>query len=131
MDLDQEDIERSKTWAKWGCFLWAILLVLGPLLSIGGYLLYTTELKERPLFVSESPSRTNLIEVNEKGEPFFFGPSSIRIRFGHQHIDRTIYNDGKKLNGSNASVQWKDDYTAVVTLYGEEQEPETIELTLE
>lgn len=73
----------------------------------------------------------NTIEIVEKGEPAFFGPSSVRIKYGNQHIDRIISNDGKMLNSSNASVKWKSVDTAIITLYGEEQFPETIEFNKE
>lgn len=126
MDIE-EDIERTKLRAKWGCGIWAIILILGPILFIGGYYYYHTELKERSLTVSHSPNGANTIEIVEKGEPAFFGPSSVRIKYGKEHIDRIISNDGKRLDGSNASVEWKSNDTAIITLFGEEQSPETIE----
>ncbi|MBS4208665.1 hypothetical protein [Bacillus sp. FJAT-50079] len=127
----EEDIARTKKRAKWGCLIWVVILFFGPIFLFAGYFHYQTEIKERTLMVSHSPSGKNTIKIVEKGEPFFFGPSTIKIKYRNQYIVRSISNDGKTLNDSNATVKWKSDDTAIITLYGEEQFPETIEFNKE
>jgi len=111
--------------------IWVVILIFGPIILFVGYFYYQTEIKERTLIDSYSPNGVNTIEIVEKGEPAWFGPSSVRIKYGHHHIDRIISNDGKRLNGSNTSVRWKSDDNAIITLNGEEQFPETIEFNKE
>lgn len=130
MDIEQ-DITHKKKRAKWGGLIWAVILFLGPIFLFASYFHYQTEIKERTLIVSHSPNGKNTIEIAEKGEPFFFGPSSIKIKYRNQHIHRIISNDGKTLNDSNATVKWESDDTAIIALYGEEQFPETIEFNKE
>lgn len=130
MDIEQ-DIKRTKKRAKWGCFIWAFILIFGPIILFVGKFLYATEIKERILIVSHSPNDMNTIEIVEKGAAAFFGPSSVRIKYENQHIERIISNDGKTLDGSNVSIRWKSDDTAIITLDGEEQFPETIEFNKE
>jgi len=133
MDIEkdvEEDIKRTKKKAKWGCFIWTFILVILPIALFMGYFIYKMNLKERRLVISHSPSDIHTIKVVEKGEAAWFGPSSVRIKYGWwKHIDRIISNDGKTLDSSNVSVSWKNDNEATVTLYGEEQEPESIEIT--
>ncbi|MGN7477980.1 hypothetical protein ACTHOQ_08985 [Solibacillus silvestris] len=126
MDIEH-DITRMKKRAKWGCLIWAFILFFGPIISFAGYFYYHMEIKERTLVLSHSPDNTNTIEIVEKGEPAFFGPSSVRIKAGNKKIDRIISNDGKRLNESNAFVEWINDDSARITLVGEEQYPEIIE----
>lgn len=130
MDIEK-DINQTKSQTKWGCFLWAVILILGPIIFIVGYYYFQTEIKERTLILSHSPDGENTIEIVQKGEAAFFGPSTVRIKYGNKHIDRIISNDGKMLNDSNAFVEWKSDDSALITLLGEEQYPETIEFNKE
>jgi hypothetical protein len=127
VDIEQE-IERTKKRAKWGCLIWAVILILGPIILIVGKFSYEMYFKESTLETSNSPSNINTIEVVQKGEAAWFGPSSVRIKYGWRHIDRSISNDGATLDSSNVSVRWKNNYEAIVTLYGEEQGPETVEI---
>lgn len=107
------------------------LLFLAFIFISGLYTFYEITLKENTLEFSPSPSSIHNIEVVQKGEATLFGPSSVRIRGNGSHIDRTIANDGKTLNSSNVDIIWEDDYNAVVTLYGEEQVPETVSINFE
>lgn len=127
----KQDIERTKKRSKWGCMIWAVILIFGPIISFLGYFYYQLEIKERTLIVSHSPNAENTIEIVQKGEAAFFGPSSVRIKYGNKHIDRIISNDGKTLYDSNIFVEWKSDDSALITLLGEEQYPETIEFNKE
>lgn len=122
----QQEYENLKKKAKWGCLIWVVILFIGPLLLIVGKFYYEMEIKERVLVVSQSPNHENPITIAEKGEPAWFGPSSIRIKFGWKHIDRMVSNDGKMLQDLNAVVRWENDYEAMITIYGEEQSPECI-----
>ncbi|MGG3805463.1 hypothetical protein [Metabacillus fastidiosus] len=127
----EEHIKRTKKQAKRGCLTWLVILIAVSIVLIVGTFSYEMYFKERKLVTSHSPSEIYMIEVVEKGEPAWFGPSSVRIKYGWwKYVDRSISNDGKILDSSNVSVTWKSDNEAVVTLYGEEQEPENVEITI-
>lgn len=121
----EQDNLRTKKRVIWGCLIGAVVLIFVPILSFAGYFYYQTEIKERTLIVSHSPNGANTIEITEKGEPAFFGPSSVRIKYQNDHIDQSISNDGKTLDDSNTSIKWESNDTALITLEGEEQFPET------
>ncbi|MGD6803224.1 hypothetical protein ACQCVK_04745 [Rossellomorea vietnamensis] len=57
-----------------------------------------------------------------------FGPSKVRIQYKRGHLDQTIKNDGSRLSAASVKVKWSEGDTALVTLYGDEQNPETIEV---
>lgn len=121
-----DTIKEIKMKAKWGCLIWGILLIIIPILLFLGYFTFHMVMKERTLLISDSPNKVNTIRIVEKGEPAFFGPSSVRIKHRWDYIDGTISNDGKKLNESNTTVIWEDDAKATIILDGEEQQPEFI-----
>ncbi|MFX3625017.1 MAG: hypothetical protein ACE3JP_13555 [Ectobacillus sp.] len=133
MDIDkdlEQDIERAKKRAKWGCLSFAILL-LGPIILFAIIFSYEMYVKESPLVVSHSPGNINTITVVEKGQAAWLGPSSVRIKYGWKHIDRSISNDGGILKPSNVAVSWKNGYEATITLYGDEQIPEIVKFHAE
>ncbi len=122
MDKDLETkIKNIKTKSKWGCFAWVAILLFGPVILF----IYEMNFKETTLVISHSPSNLHTIKVVEKGQPAWFGPSTVRIKYGWKHIDQTIYNDGKKLD-SNVVVRWKNDDEALILIDGEEQAQEVI-----
>jgi preprotein translocase subunit SecF len=125
----EEDIKRTKKRALIGCLIWFLILMSIPAIFVGKFV-YEMSFKETNLVTSYSPQNINKIEIAQKGEAVFFGPSKVRIHYEIQHEDHSISNDGKTLDPSNVSVSWKNDYEATVTLYGEEQEPETVEIHL-
>ncbi|WP_113929308.1 hypothetical protein [Bacillus sp. P14.5] len=114
--------------AKWGCLTWMVILIIVPLVLITGVFLYEMYYEERLLKVSNSPSNQFTIEIVEKGSAFWFGPSKVRIKYKGGQLDRAISNDGSTLSSSNVEVNWDQEDTANVTLYGDEQQPETIEI---
>src|SRR5699024_6742836 len=129
MDIDQDfnrDIELTKKRAKWGCLTWAVILLFGPIIIFVGVFSFEMFFKEKTLVISHSPNENNTIEVVEKGQPAFFGPSSVRIKYGSKYIDRSVGNDGKTLQDSNFAIHWENDNEATITIYGEEQSPEVI-----
>ncbi|NPC92515.1 hypothetical protein HOO54_09810 [Bacillus sp. WMMC1349] len=129
MDIDKDfnrDIEMTKKRTKWGCLIWAVILLFGPIIILVGVFSFEMFFKEKTLFISRSPNDTNAIEVVEKGQPAFFGPSSVRIKYGWKHIDRSVSNDGKILQDTNFAIHWNNDNEATITIYGEEQQPEVI-----
>lgn len=129
MHTEQELKEFRKRNQRKGC-MWTILLIFGPVLillgSISIYFSYHMEWKETPLVSSTSPNGQHVIELIEQGEPVIFGPSSVRIKYKNQQIDRNISNDGGRLNDSNFSIEWTGEDTALITLDGDEQPPEFI-----
>lgn len=110
----------------WKGLVRTLLLVFGPLFILSGFTLYHLEFKEQLLKVSESPEKEHHIEFIEQGETTDFGPSSIKLTYNDQHIDRMINNDGEDLNESNVTIVWTSDDTALITLDGAEQNPEFI-----
>lgn len=125
LDIKQ-DIARTKMRSMWGCLIWAVILIFGPILFLTIKFYYDTEIKENTLVVSDSPNDVNKIKVIEKGEPFFFGPSSIRLKYRNEYLDTSISNDGKRLDESNIEITWNNENEAKIILYGEEQVPEVI-----
>ncbi|KZE50966.1 hypothetical protein [Rossellomorea marisflavi] len=125
--ITSTDKKRSKV----GCIVWVVILVFVATLLFFGKFYYDIELKERTLLISSSPDHTNTIEIVEKGEPSFFGPSSIRIKYRNKYIDRILKNDGARPDDSNTNVEWDSNNTALITLAGREQKPETIEFNME
>ncbi|WP_181444395.1 hypothetical protein [Bacillus sp. 03113] len=94
---------------------------------------YTLFFKESTILVSYSPNHTNKVEIVQKGEALFFGPSSVRVYYGrnselNEHDDYIIGNDGATLYPENFRVQWEDFDRVAVTLIGEEQRPETVKI---
>lgn len=126
--LNENLIKVAKKRAKWGCLTWAAILFLGPIIWIGGSFLYEMYFQERSFVTSESPNRIHKIKVVEKGSPFYFGPSSVKIKYDRKMISRSINNDGKRLDSTHAIIHWKNDDVAYVVLYGEEQTPETVKV---
>lgn len=84
--------------------------------------IYYAYKKQKNIFVNHSNS-------------FLFGNNSINIisrRTGFTNFlnsskyKTSILNDGKNLNESNINISWSNDDTALITLTGEEQNPELI-----
>ncbi|MGG1482409.1 hypothetical protein ABE402_16275 [Bacillus smithii] len=126
MDIEQE-LENMKKRALAGCLIWFLILMSIPGFMIGDFV-YKLFYKEKALEISYSPSKINRIEIVQKGEAIYFGPSLVRIHYGKRYEDHSVFNDGKTLDSTNVSVIWKNDQEATVTLRGEEQEPETVEI---
>ncbi|MCM3636376.1 hypothetical protein M3152_01500 [Sporosarcina luteola] len=113
---------NTKEQKKWGCLIFTVILLLGP-----GIFLYDMKFQETMLVSSVSPDGKHKVKVVEKGSAFFFGSSKVLIRSGWRYTNRLISNDGGRLNPSNVSIDWKSNDIALITLLGEEQQPETIE----
>ncbi|MDQ0229217.1 hypothetical protein [Metabacillus malikii] len=132
MNFNQENIEQDikniKMRTKRGCLIFVAILALIIILPIGKFI-YDAEYREYPLIVSHSPSNTNTIEVVEVGSPWFFTSSKVKIKYKSIHINRPLHNDGVGISNENVMVDWKSDYEATITLYGDKQEPDTVEFT--
>lgn len=125
MDVEL-DVARTKVRTMWGCLIGLVILILGPIVFFAVKFHYVTEIKESSLVVSNSPNNMNTVKIVQVGEPFFFGPSSIRLKYNDDYFDTQISNDGKTLDQSNVEINWKNDFEATITLNGEEQVPEVI-----
>ncbi len=95
MDIEQE-IKRMKKRALVGCLIWFLILMSIPVFMIGDFA-YNLFYKEKALETSYSPSKINKIEIVQKGEAIYFGPSLVRIHYGKQYEDHSVFNDGKTL----------------------------------
>lgn len=126
-----KEIYQAEKKGRLGCLAQAAILIL-VLISIPVfYFVYNIAIKESALETSSSPNAVNTVEVVQKGEAMMFSPSSVRIKYGGKYKDSSVGNDGKTLDSSNVTISWEDDSKAVVTLYGEEQSPETITINFE
>ena len=107
-------------------FIWIMLAILTPFVLAIGWFYYETSLKQTELTVSQSPDSTYTIKVTEVGEPFFFEPSTVRIKAEGKKLERSLSNDGARLQPENVSVDWESGTEARITLFGDEQAPEVI-----
>ncbi|WP_052360586.1 hypothetical protein [Oceanobacillus manasiensis] len=129
MDMEKapnRENKHTKKRKKLRFFTWAVIVIVGPIIIFIGIFSFEMFFKEKPLVSSHSPNDINTIEVVEKGEPAWFGPSSVKIKYDGKHIDRSISNDGKMLQDSNFAIHWDNDNEATITIYGEEQYPDVI-----
>lgn len=95
--------------------------------------IYTNRLTE--IDRSYSPSGEYCAVLLEKGEAMIFAGSDIVLRLEKNgeivsEYKGIIRNDGKTLDGSNWSTEWKTDSVSV-TLKGEEQEDSTVMFSLD
>ena len=92
------------------------------------YFLYNLEWKIKNIAISENKDVKYRVVVQEIGTPLYFGPSEIKIVYGTtdgkniRACNDLISNDGKALDSSNVSIEWRKKYVEV-TLCGEEQKP--------
>lgn len=120
------ELEKKKFLRKLGCLAWGLLLLFGPFILIAAVFLYQLNFKEDTLLTSTSPKLTNTIEIVEKGEPFLFGPYTIRIKYDGEHVDTEVNNGLKSLNESNVNVRWIRDNKAEITVDGDGSSPSII-----
>lgn len=125
INKDSEQEIKSNSKRLWGCLI-GLALVFVPIIYFIGMFSYVMNYKEIDLVVSHSPNNENTIKVVEIGEPFFFGPSSIRLKYKNEKFDTSISNDGKTLDVTNVEVDWINNEEATIVLDGEEQLPEVI-----
>lgn len=90
--------------------------------------------KPKALYKSLSPNQENRIVI-QNSEAFLFGNQTIYIKssknglrslFSSVNYTTSIANDGKNLSEDNIDVSWVNDSLAIITLTGEEQNPEKI-----
>ena len=92
------------------------------------YILY---LQDITLEKSHSPNNKNTIKVVKLDSDSSLGPAPVRIKYGlWEHFDTSIANDGERLDSSDVSVYWKNDYEATITLRGKESVPEVVEFNI-
>ncbi|MGD6966687.1 hypothetical protein ACQCVP_09670 [Rossellomorea vietnamensis] len=105
--MDKVDaVSSGRKKANWGCFSWAVILVIAPIITGRGGFLYDRYFKERLLKASSSPNDQFSIEIVEKGSAFWFGPSEVRIKYKGGHLDQAINNDGSRLSAANVEVNF-------------------------
>ena len=122
----EENIARTKMKSMYGCLIWLLILFVSPVIIGAISFYYITEKKESTLVVSHSPNNLHTVTAVEVGEPFFFGASSVRLKYNDTDFETEIANDGKSLDQSNIEVDWENDISATIVLHGEEQTPEVI-----
>ena len=107
--------------------LWSYPVIVGIPIFIVGIFIYELGFKETVISTSHSNNPDYYIKVVEKGAAITFGPSAIRIKSNSVFYDTTIFNDGGRLQSRNATIEWKDNHIAIITLSGDEQGLEIIE----
>jgi len=70
-------LQRTKFLSGSGCFKGAIGVI--PIVYFSGKFIYDKEFKEKTLVGSRAPNHIHTIEVVEKGEPAWFGPSQLKL----------------------------------------------------
>lgn len=87
-----------------------------------------------------SPEKTNVIKIEVKSAKGFllFGSNDIKIKYRKNNIaglingatiNTSISNDGAKIDESNIQVEWTSEDLATITLSGDEQEKEFINIS--
>ncbi|WP_156291670.1 hypothetical protein [Oceanobacillus salinisoli] len=121
----KKEMKQTKERRKCSYLSGIIPVTITVILLVAIILLYEMKWKETSVVISHSPSKLHTIEVVEVGRAWDGRPSSVRIKSEGDHMDFSIYNNGEKLDEFNVVVYWKNDYEAIITLYGYEQMPET------
>ncbi|MEC2394184.1 hypothetical protein P9X05_23160, partial [Bacillus toyonensis] len=126
----EQDSKSTKKKRKRGRPITALRIVIPIILVVGcfSYLLY---LYDVTLKKSHSPNSINTIKVVKIDSDSSHGSFPVRIKYGlWEHFDTNIANDGERLDSSNVSVDWKNDYEATITLRGKETVPEVVEFNI-
>lgn len=107
------------------------LRILIPIILVVGCFSYILYLYDVTLKKSHSPNNINTIKVVKIDSDSSLGPTPVRIKYGlWEHFDTSIANDGERLEPSNVSVDWKNDYEATITLRAKETVPEVVEFNI-
>lgn len=107
-----------------GCLI-AFLIFFVIALGLVGYYVYAVFIKETPVLTDTSADHTAKIKIVQKGEPAFFGPTSIKVYYmkdnGYQKSQSgTLYNDGGPAIPSNFSIYWEDRNNVTISLINTE-----------
>ena len=114
---DNHHVEREKTkfLSKIGCFFSVVTLGIFVILIVAWFI---SSSQETQLKVSQSPNKTNSIEIVKKDD---FPDPTIVINYDNKSIMKTKIPD-------KITVEWKNDYEAIVILTKQGREPETVRL---
>lgn len=107
------------------------LRILIPIILVVGCFSYILYLYDVTLKKSHSPNNINTIKVVKIDSDTSHGSSPVRIKYGlWEHFDTNIANDGERLDSSNVTIDWKNDYEATITLRSKESVPEVVEFNI-
>jgi hypothetical protein len=115
---DNHNFEREKTkfLTKIGCFFIVVILGLFMVLLVAWF---TSSSQETQLKVSYSPNNKNLIEIVKEDD---FPDPALRIKYdNNKSVMKTKIPD-------KITVEWKNDYEAIVILSKQGREPETVNI---
>lgn len=117
MDWNDNSVEREKTklFTKIGCLFGVVILGL---LAISVVVWYISSTQETRLEISHSPNNINSIEIVKKDD---FPDPTIRIKYDDKSIMKTKIPD-------KITVEWKNDYKAVVILTRQGREPDIVDI---
>lgn len=108
--------EKAKLQIGIGCFFGVVILGL-LIILIPIWLLFSLS-DETRLKISHSPNNVNTIEIVKKDD---FPDPTIRIKYENKSIMKTKIPD-------NISVQWDNDFEAIVILYKQGKDPGIVEI---
>ncbi|WP_035341597.1 hypothetical protein [Halalkalibacter hemicellulosilyticus] len=117
MDWNDNYLEREKTklLTKIGCLFGVVILGLLAILVVVWYISNT---QETQLKVSHSPNNINSIEIVKKND---FPDPTLRINYDNRSIMKTKIPD-------KISVEWEDDYKAIVILTKKGRETDIVNI---
>ncbi|KIL53154.1 hypothetical protein [Jeotgalibacillus campisalis] len=117
MDWNDDSVEQEKTKfsTKMGCLFIPVALGIS-VISIAAW--YILSSQETQLKISHSPNQLNSIEIVKKHD---FPDPTIRIYYDDKNVMKTQIPD-------KTTVEWKNDYQAIVTLTKQGQEPDIVDI---
>lgn len=117
MDYNNINLAKARLKTKMGCFFGIVVLAL-LVISVPAWL-YVSYSGGTQLKISHSPNNINIIEVVKTDD---FPDPTIKINYADQSIMKTKIPD-------NISVEWENDYEAIVILSRQGKEVEIVAIT--
>lgn len=117
MDWNDNSVEQEKTklLTKIGCLFGVVILGILVILIVAWYI---SNSQETQLEISHSPNNINSIEIVKKDD---FPDPTIRINYDDKSIMKTKIPD-------KITVEWKNDYQAIVILTKQGREPDIVDI---
>ncbi|MGD7045642.1 hypothetical protein [Jeotgalibacillus proteolyticus] len=112
---DSVEREKMKFSTKMGCLFIPVALGIAVISIVAWYLISS---QETQLEISHSPNHLNSIEIVMIHD---FPDPTISINYDDQSVMKTQIPD-------KTTVEWKNDYQAIVTLTKQGQEPDIIDI---
>lgn len=112
------EIEKTKLFTKIGCLIGVFIFVLLAISVVVWYVFSIFSYQEKTLELSHSPNNINSIEIVMTND---FPDPTIKIKYDDKSIMKTKIPD-------EITVEWKNDYQAIVILAKQGREPDIVDL---